>query len=138
MKTLMNDAVTALSAIPELKWVDDNLGQLNQANPVLDYPCALVGIGNMNQSDYDGSGQFGDLTLEITLVCSPSAGEESVNLQKLHPVAETIYTLIQKIDAVIHQLEGEQYSPLSRIKISADTSLYPARFILSYSAVVYE
>ena len=138
MKTLMNDAFTALSAIPELKWVDDNLGQLNQENPPVTYPCALIGIGNINQADYNSPGQVGDLILEITLVCPPSPQSEPENPQKIHAFAETVYDLIQKIDTAIYRLEGELYGPLGRIKITADTSIYPARFILSYSAVVYE
>lgn len=129
MKTLMNDVISALSALTELQWVDDNLGQLTQEVPNVEYPCALVGIGEAN-------GPFGDFTLEVTIACEVPKTENG-NPAKLHSLAESMYNLIQKADLAISQLEGEQYAPLTGIKITSDKNYYPARFILSYTTVVY-
>lgn len=129
MKTLMNDVISALSALPELHWVDDNLGQLNQEQPAVEYPCALVGIGEAN-------GPYGDFTLEITIACeAPATG--NIPPAKIHSLAEEMYNLIQKADLAIRQLEGEQYAPLTGIKITSNKSHFPAHFVLSYTTVVY-
>lgn len=137
MKTLIHDAITAIATIPELKWVDDNLGQLDEENPPVEYPCALVGIGNSRPTDYQTNPQYGDLTLEVTIVC-PSPQSTANPPEKIHPYAGMIYEIIQKTDHLLRQMEGESYSPLNRIGIRADTSRLPARFILSYSVLLYE
>ena len=137
MKTLIHDAITAIATIPELEWVDDNLGQLNQENPPVKFPCALVGLGNSQPADYNNNPQYGDLTLEITLAYQ-SPLDTTNTPGKIHPFAETIYTTIQKIDRLLRQLEGEHYSPLSRIGIKADSSWFPTKFTLIYSVMLYE
>lgn len=137
MKTLMNDAFMALSAIPELQWVDDNLGQFNEETTTVEYPCALVGIGNIDQTAYNGSGQYGDITLEITVAFAKPTTTNNFP-SKVHPLAADIYDLIRKIDKAILLLEGEDYGPLTRTKITTDTRYFPVRYILSYSTVLYE
>lgn len=138
MEALMNDVMTALSAIEELKWIDDDLGQLTQPDPAVNFPCALIGIGNVDRQDYGANGQFGDFILDITLGLRAHLPEATETPQKIHPYATELYRLIHKIDNALYALEGEAYGPLTRIRITADRNRYPATFTLSYSTVLYQ
>lgn len=135
MKTVINDAISALSAIPELEWVDDNLGQLSHGQTMVNFPCALVRIESIDQTNFSGGGLLGEATLEITLACNPVIANPP---EKIHSVAESLYDLIRKIDQALQSLDGDVYGPVSRVKISSDLTAFPAKFILLYSTVLYE
>ena len=44
MEEILETVMQKLAQIPELRWIDLNVGQMSVQNPPVDYPCALVDI----------------------------------------------------------------------------------------------
>ena len=45
--------------VPELKWIDLNIGQMMMENPPVDYPCALIDVPRTEYSDASAGMQVG-------------------------------------------------------------------------------
>ena len=67
MEEILETVMQKLAQIPELRWIDLNVGQMSVQNPPVDYPCALVDITAIDHTTAGVQRQIGDLQLEIEL-----------------------------------------------------------------------
>jgi len=78
-KTLYLAIVTQLKAeVPELRWIDVDEGQLNDENPSVAYPCALIDIDYPNCSDESEFIQMCIARVTIRYAFKPSGSASGV------------------------------------------------------------
>lgn len=117
MKTIFNAILTALKTIPEL-YVAENWGQLNIEQPPVNFPCALIDLGEVTYSQLSRQAQQADVEIQITLsdiiyngIDQGSPEEEKA--RELH-----IFDLIDTLHRCLHGLSGDTFSPMHRIHIA--------------------
>lgn len=67
MEDLYNKIVELLQEIPELKWIDLDVGQLNEPTPSVTYPCALIEIDMPKTDDIQENTQQVSARFKITI-----------------------------------------------------------------------
>ena len=50
MKEVFKDIQQRLQTIPEFRYIGEDWGQLNFEQPPVDWPCALIDLGNVDFS----------------------------------------------------------------------------------------
>lgn len=137
----MEEIITAVmqrlkDEVPELRWIDINIGQMATENPPVDYPCALVDIPCTDYSDAGGRVQLGKVTLEVELyfiVRTPMnmAAPEAIRQQSL-----SHFGLATQVYKALQGFSGESFTALSRKRATRTKDYYPRSFQLSFECSV--
>lgn len=114
MEKLYETLLTLLSAIPELKWVDLNVGQLTEENPPVAYPCALIDIDMPQCDDIEETIQQAKAAFKITLAYK-AYGE--TNHKTAAPLRSNALAYFKTTNLVYKKLQGfkdENFCAFSR------------------------
>lgn len=99
------DRITA--QVPEIKWIDQDLGQLEhyEIRPSVAWPCVLIDFGNTNYDEMPGNVQWGNAAFSLRLGFpsfspSQSGAPTSVKEQALqyYELEQFLYQAIQGYD----------------------------------------
>lgn len=66
-----------LAAIPEIKWVDQDFGQMEMERPPVAYPCVLIGIDLPGTENIGQNKQNCQVTINLR-ICFSYSGETSM------------------------------------------------------------
>lgn len=124
--TIIKDIVEALAdALPQLKYVDKDWGQLNLEQPAVGWPCALADIEAVEYSDLGCGWQLASATIEVTV-----ANKRTTSSSAHAPgdSKERSYLTLELCDAIHLRLQGfngghtpSLYAPLSRTSFFKNT-----------------
>jgi len=117
MKEVFNDILERLKTIPELRYVGEDWGQLNFEQPPVDWPCALIDLGNAEFSSAGIKTQQVDATVNITIADIRYHGVSAVTPPEQEGKAFAIFDLIDKVNKLLHGTGGEHYSRLCRVSL---------------------
>ncbi|MDR2964016.1 MAG: hypothetical protein LBU90_10360 [Bacteroidales bacterium] len=67
MKEILNAILERLAALPELKYVDENWGQMNIAQSPAKFPMALVDVESVEFSNMGNHVQEGEARITVTI-----------------------------------------------------------------------
>lgn len=116
--------------VPELRFIDINLGQLQLENPPVDWPCALVDVASV---DYQGGDmQSAETVLNVTLgflVYGPSNAGAAPELRQQ---AMQHYAILRQVAEALHGFRPEGFAPLNRVSLVRGNETYPRHFTLSF------
>ena len=116
--------------VPELLHIDVDLGQLRAENPPVDWPCALVGIENI---DYAGRAmQTAAVTISVTLGFVIWDSSEIDSAGTLRTMAMEHFAVIRKVAEALHGFETENFAPLMRTRMSPVQEVYPRQYALTF------
>lgn len=124
--TIIKDIVEALAAaLPELKYVDKDWGQLTMEKPSVGWPCALVDIEQVEYSELGRGWQLAKGTVMVTVA------NQRTNASSAHAPAvakDQSYATLELCDAIHLELQGfsgrhnpSEYAPLVRTSFYKDT-----------------
>ena len=117
MKKLIADLKTRLSTVPEIRYIDEDWGQLDYYSPnqPVKWPCAIIDISQATWGNQGLHVQIGlvqvsirvaDMKLSNTNLKAPASQQEA---------AASIFDLLSSIHAVLHGWAGDStYGPLTR------------------------
>lgn len=110
------------AAVPELKMIDFDLGQLTQETlPPLNYPAALVRIDVNDLEDLSQRKQNGPGMITVTLVFRTFERTSSIVTDANRAVGLAHLDILEKTKWALHGLSGSTFTPLShRAYTSAD------------------
>lgn len=114
MEALYQQLLTLLSDIPELKWIDLNVGQLTEENPPVAFPCALIDIEMPQCTDIETTMQQVAGTFKITLAFK-AYGE--TNNKTETTMRSNALAYFKTTNLVYRKLQGfgnENFYPFSR------------------------
>lgn len=121
-------------------WVDKDWGQLNYAQPQVQWPCALIDIGDITYSQMGKGCQLADIQIAVTL-----ANQRTASSSSTAPNPEDAYRLVDLLDEVHDSLQffrAGVSAPLFRTsqkKVFADSSIeayqliYQTQYVVGYT-----
>lgn len=104
MKTILQNIQNKLSEVTELKYIDEDWGQLNMYQPPVKWPCCLIDISDVNYSNLGidrsvvpQNRQLGKATVKLTLANLKLTNTSMQAPQTQKNQAWFIWDLAQKI-----------------------------------------
>lgn len=114
MKSILQNIQTKLSEVLELKYIDEDWGQLNLYQPPVKWPCCLIDINNVNYSNQGidrtkkpNNRQMGKISVKITLATLKLTNTSMQSPQTQKDQAWFIWDLAQKIHEKLHGFNPE-------------------------------
>lgn len=120
------------SEVPELRWVDLNIGQMNTSEPPVDYPCALIDVTKIDYSTAGCRRQIGTVDVEIELYFVVRSPSNAAAPEHLREQALSHFDIVQKVYVALEGLAGENFTGLNRQQARRDKTYYPRGFTLSF------
>lgn len=115
MKDLYNQLLTLLNDIPTLKWKDLNVNQLQEEQPAVLFPCALIDINLPICNDIDTGAKMQQHTSRFTITLAIKAiGESNANAtvpQRANALA--YFDLVQDVFKKLQGFGSEVYYPFT-------------------------
>jgi len=107
--------------IPEIKWIDQDLGQLEtfEYRPEVAFPCVLIDFAAASYSDLSELAQFGDVTVILRIAVSPFSQSHQSAPMNVREKALEYYALEQKVYEAVQGWQNEFTQPFRRV--GADT-----------------
>ncbi|ENG5660610.1 hypothetical protein FPG87_12455 [Flavobacterium psychrophilum] len=109
MKQVLQNIQNKLSEVPELKYIDEDWGQLNMYQPPVKWPCCLIDIANVNYSNLGvdraqqpQNRQLGKISVKITLATLKLTNTSMQAPQVQKDQAWFIWDLAQTIHEKLH------------------------------------
>lgn len=114
-KNLYLAIVTQLQAeVPELRWIDVDEGQLNDENPPVAYPCALIDIDYPNCTDESESLQLCTAKVTIRYAFKPSGSSSSAAPALNQEKSLERWDIVNKTYSALQGWETDETSSFSR------------------------
>lgn len=133
MKEAFKDILNTLQTIPGFRYVGEDWGQLNFEQPPVDFPCALIDLGNAEFSSAGMKTQQVEAIVNITIADIRYNGITSALPAERADKAFEIFDLIDKVNKLLHGTGGEHYSRLCRISLKKMLREDAVReFVMSY------
>lgn len=114
MKTILQNIQNRLSEVTELKYIDEDSGQLNMYQPPVKWPCCLIDISDVNyanlgtdKSALPQNRQLGKATVKLTLANLKLTNTSLQAPQSQKEQGWLIWDLAQKIHEKIHGFSPE-------------------------------
>ena len=133
MKEVFKDIQQRLQTIPEFRYIGEDWGQLNFEQPPVDWPCALIDLGNVDFSAAGMRSQQAEAVVNITIADIRYHGVTPVLPRDQEDKAFEIFDLIDKVNKLLHGTGGEHYSRLCKVSLKKMLREDAVReFVLSY------
>lgn len=131
----MKELITAISErlasqVPELQFIDINLGQLQLETPPVDFPCALIDISNVDYSSCTGTRQIANVDISVTLAFKVYAPSDINSDQRSEAMQH--YDLINKVAKALHGYGSPLFSKLTRTSLQRQNQTYPRHFTMNF------
>lgn len=132
-KTTFKEITAKILEVAAVRWVDFDLGQLEQEHPPVSYPCVLVGLGN--SPVFSSSGTIDQVELSITIRVAFKLYERtsSVNSDTYRDAALVHLDTLADIHAKLNGLSGTNFNTIGRVDYwnnekRADIRVYSATY----------
>ncbi len=122
MKKLYLKILELLAAVTELKFIEQDLAQLQQERPPVSFPCALIKINVSGTDDFDSLYQRKDLSFEITLVFKYFGESNSLAPVEQREKALEFHSVVEKVYRALQGYEDVDFEPFS-LKTTSDVNL---------------
>lgn len=104
-----------LRSIPELKWIDMNIGQMDgEDRPPVAFPCALVSIDLPECKDIGQNKQQCRTTLNVRVAFNYRGATNSAAPEIVRGKALEYYGIVRKVYQALHGFKSGDSSPFRR------------------------
>lgn len=120
MKGILTSILEKLKTeIPELKYIDENWGQMELEQPPVKFPMAIIDMGTAACSNQGMGIQLVDATVVVTVAALRLSQTSGGVKPERREQAFEFYDLLHKIHAALHGFAPAEYSSrLTRIALS--------------------
>lgn len=137
MEEILNVILDKLAAdVPELRWIDINLGQMATENPPVDYPCALIDVTDIDYTTAGMHRQVGEARIEIELYFIVRSPSNTAAPEKMREQAFGHFGTVKKVYKALEGVSGESFGGLNRVKVRRNKTYYPRPFTLVFRCSV--
>ncbi|MDO5607628.1 MAG: hypothetical protein Q4G08_04135 [Capnocytophaga sp.] len=115
MKKLYLKLTELLATVPGLRWVDLDMGQMQDENPMVAFPCALLAIDALQTENISRSIQHvrGAFSVKIYVL---TAGNTNVQTPEIHREKALAYLdLTEQIHKVLQGYADANFYPFERV-----------------------
>lgn len=132
-KTTFKEITAAILSVPSVRWVDFDLGQLEQEAPPVSYPCVLVGLGQSPVYQQLGTVDQVELSITVRVAFKLYERTHSVNADVYRNAALEHLDTLANIHAALNGLSGTNFNAIGRIgywanERRADIRVYSATY----------
>ena len=116
--------------VPEIKWIDLDLGQLDfyDERPKVTFPCVLIDFPDAIFKDEHQNVQWGELIIHFKMGFSPFSSANSLAPDITKEKALDFYEIESKVYQALQQFEADgQVQPLTRIRATTEKRSDPYR-----------
>lgn len=115
MDTILLKVMERLEQIPELQYVSEDWSQLNFEQPPVNWPCALVDLGEVKYTQAGRGTQQAEAILNITVadICFDGLNTRLPELNR-ERIGE-LFRIIEKVNALIHGYTTGSHSRFQRV-----------------------
>ena len=141
METLIKSVQEKLkTAVPELRWIDQDFGQFELEKPPVDFPCALIDIPDIQYSDSSNLEQIGDTTLTVRLGFRVYNRSNSKAPDMIKEKGRAHFAIIKKVYKVLHGHEDDEanYNTITRATMLRGKSIDPRVYTLGFKTALFE
>ena len=117
MESIFLDIQAKLQTVEGLAYCGEDWGQLNFEQPPVNFPCALIDIGNITYSQAGNNTQLADAILNITVADVQNQGINPAMPPMLQANSFRLFTLLENINKALHGKQGGNYGKLCRTQI---------------------
>jgi len=115
MKTIYTAVMERLKTqVPALKWIEMDIGQLNQQNPPVAFPCALVGIKLTRCQSVTDSLQDCEARISVRLAFNTQLNTAAAVPDAARNTSLTVYDTIAAVYAALQGWGTDNFDSLSR------------------------
>jgi hypothetical protein len=133
------EAMQDANCDPIFRWIDFDLGQLEEDTPPVSYPCALIGFDDLNDiSDYTNGSQQGTQFVTIKLAFKKFERTHSKTTPQYREEALSHLDAVSLVHKALNNLEGECFNTLSRTGMSQDKRLDLRVYSLQYATRIFD
>jgi len=116
---LLNIQARITALCPEIKWIDQDLGQLEEdtERPRVQWPCLLIDFPEASYDEMQNQRQWASATIQFRLGFNPFTSSAMVTPLPSLQLALSFYELEQKVFIALQAWNGEGLcQPLTRTK----------------------
>lgn len=113
------------TTVPEIKWIDQDFGQLEQFEyrPAVSFPCVLIDFPLANFSNTADKTQMGEVTVQLRLGFAPYSKSHTGAPTDAREKAVEYYAVEQKLYEAVQGFETEYTQPLIRVNAGTEQRL---------------
>lgn len=130
------------TAVPEIRWIDQDLGQLEyyEQRPAVSFPCVLIDFNSTTFDQESQLVQWGNVSIELRLAFPPFSSANNVAPAATKENALKYYELEQKLFVALHgwQPDSGICQPLTRISAATEKREDPFRVRSLMFTTAYE
>ncbi|MEM1369265.1 MAG: hypothetical protein AAGG02_14915 [Cyanobacteria bacterium P01_H01_bin.15] len=123
------------SDVPELRWVDFDLGQLEQEQPPVSWPCALISFQAPQFQNLSRLAQQAELLIAVRLAFRVFERTHSVAQDQFRQIGLQHFSTIKKVHAALHGMDGENFKGLARASFATEPRADLRVYNLIYSCL---
>lgn len=138
MKELFEHIVTRIKTVAAVNWVDFDLGQLEQQEPPVAFPCALVSFTNAQYELLAGLDQQAPVTIRVRCAFRVFERTHSQRQQSFRDVGLAHLDTLQAIHLALHGSEADGFSMLIRINFTTEPRADLRVYELTYRTLLYD
>lgn len=114
MKDIFKEITAKLDTIPELRWIDEDKGQMNFERPPITFPAALVEINLPNTDNLNLKKQHAMARIRVRLCFNFGGNTSVVTPQAARDESLKYYDLVDKTFATLQGWATPIFNPLER------------------------
>lgn len=125
--------------VPEVKWVDQDLGQLEfyTDRPAVLFPCVLIDFDNIDFEDIGQNAQLCNCVVKLRVAFNVYHHSNSSTPVPQREKALEIFDVIKNLHYNLHGWSGETFGSLARIRQVAEPRedrlrVYEIRYSIAY------
>lgn len=106
--------------VPAVKWIDQDLGQLELERPPVNYPCLLVDFDEFKYDDAGEAIQFAEGFVSIRLAFQAWSNTNSVTPSQWKEKGLSFYDIEWAVYKALHGWKPEKYGYLMRVSANTE------------------
>lgn len=133
----MVDTIIA-AEVPEIRWVDFDLGQLDQEQPPVSWPCVLVGFDDSEFTDLSGNTQQGSWVIDLRVGFKLHERTHSHGAASYRAEALAHLDVVHKLHLAMQTASAECITDMTRTGIGKEKRADYRVYVLRYRVTAYE
>lgn len=116
MRTILENIQRVIASVDGIAYVADNWGQLDEYNPPVQFPCAIIDVDNVVYEEILEDHQQATPTFIVSIADLPP---ENVSITAPTTMKTAYYRVLEIVDEVYRRLrafESDVHTPIVRLK----------------------